>query len=77
MDILKPQKKHFCGSILHRKKGDIMKKIKQYKGFVIAQDKKEVFHVFTKDEWAFGEGCRYAEWECDNMQEAIDFIDSY
>ncbi|MED3440194.1 hypothetical protein P4393_12085 [Bacillus subtilis] len=54
-----------------------MKKIKQYKGFVIAQDKKEVFHVFTKDEWVYGEGCRYAEWECDNMQEAIDFIDSY
>ncbi|MCY9056091.1 hypothetical protein MOE90_20860 [Bacillus spizizenii] len=53
-----------------------MKKIKRYKGFVIAQEK-GVIHVFTKDEWAYGEGCRYAEWECDSMQEAIDFIDSY
>lgn len=54
-----------------------MKKVKQYKGFVIAIDKKGVYHLFTKDEWGYGAGCRYAEWECDNLTEAIEFIESY
>jgi hypothetical protein len=56
-----------------------MKKIKQYKGFVIAESKNTdyTFHVFTKDEWSYGAGCRYSEWECDTMQECINFIDSY
>ncbi|URJ76469.1 hypothetical protein MF621_004010 (plasmid) [Bacillus velezensis] len=54
-----------------------MKKIKQYKGFVIAKDKKEVLYIFTQDEWDFGEDLRYPEFYCDNIQEAIDFIDSY
>ena len=54
-----------------------MKKVKQHKGFVIAADKSGVLHVYTKDEWSYGEGCRYPEWDCDHMQEAIDFIESY
>lgn len=55
-----------------------MKKIKQYKGFIIAMDKDGDYHVFTKDEYSMGEGYRYAEWECGKyIQEAIDFIDSY
>lgn len=54
-----------------------MKKIKTYKGFVIALDKKGFHHIFTKEEWAYGAGCRYPEFEAGNMQEAVDFIDSY
>lgn len=54
-----------------------MKKIKQYKGFVIAQDKEGILHIFTKEEWSYGNGCRYPEHEAGTVQEAIDFIDSY
>lgn len=53
-----------------------MKKIKTYKGFVIAQNKEFLF-IYTKDEWNYGHGCRYWEHEACSMQEAIDFIDSY
>lgn len=53
-----------------------MKKIKQHKNHVIAVDKEGTHHVFTKEEWAYGNGCRYADWEAGNLQEAIDFIDS-
>lgn len=54
-----------------------MKKVKQYKGFVIAIDKKGEYHTFTKDEWAYGAGCRYAEHETGSIQEAIEFIESW
>jgi hypothetical protein len=54
-----------------------MRKIKQYKGFVIAIDKEQTLHIFTGEEWSYGKGCRYPEFEVQNMQEAIDFIDSY
>lgn len=55
-----------------------MKKVKQYKGFVIALSKEDgQYHIFTKDEWGYGAGCRYAEHEAGSIQEAIDFIDSY
>jgi hypothetical protein len=57
-----------------------MSKIKQYKGFIIADTKgKESYkyHVYFKDVWVLGNGYRYPEWEADNMQECIDFIDSY
>lgn len=56
-----------------------MKKIKTYKGFVIAQstvDPNE-YAVFTKDEWSQGEGFRYPEIEAGSVKEAMDFIDSY
>lgn len=53
-----------------------MKKIKSYKGFVIALEG-DNYHIFTKDEWSYGKGLRYAEHEAGNIQEAIDFIDSY
>jgi len=56
---------------------ELMKKIKQYKGFVIAQDKEGILHIFTKEEWSYGNGCRYPEHEAGNIQEALDFIDSY
>lgn len=54
-----------------------MKKVKAYKGFIIAQSKDGFFHIFTKEEWAFGNGCRYPEHEAGTIQEAKDFIDSY
>lgn len=47
-----------------------------YKGWKI-QEVENGFNVFTKDEWSYGEGYRYPEWEAGNMQEAKDFIDSY
>ena len=54
-----------------------MKKVKQYKGFVFAVDKEGLFHIFTKEEWAYGAGCRYPEHEAGSIQEAMDFVNSY
>jgi hypothetical protein len=55
-----------------------MKKVKQYKGFVFAESKEdEMIHIYTKEEWSYGKGCRYEEHEAGNIQEAIDFVDSY
>jgi hypothetical protein len=54
-----------------------MKKVKQYKGFVIALDKEGFYHIFTKEEWSYGNGLRYPEHEAGSISEAIDFIDSY
>lgn len=55
-----------------------MKKVKNYKGFVIAVNNDGEYLVFTKEEWAYGPGVRYVEHECgSDIQEAIDFIDSY
>ena len=55
-----------------------MKKVKQYKGYVIAKDphQEDEFTIFTKDEWAYGENYRIPEWEAQSIQECIDFIDS-
>lgn len=52
-------------------------KICVYQGLVIAKNPDSLYFVFTKEEWAFGEGMRYPEWECENVEEAMDFIDSY
>jgi len=54
-----------------------MKKVKQYKNFVIALDNKGFYHIFTKEEWSYGNGYRYPEHEAGSLEEAIDFIDSY
>lgn len=54
-----------------------MKKVKQYKGFVIALGRDDMYHVFTKEEYSYGEGCRYPEHEAGSIEEAKDFIDSY
>ena len=53
-----------------------MKIIKRLKGFVIAQQGSE-FHVFTKEEYVYGDGCRYPEVECTSMSEALEFINCY
>lgn len=63
---------------MRRKPG--MKKVKSLKGFVIADtngNSSYKFHVYSKEDWSMGEGYRWAEWECDNLQEAIDFITYY
>jgi hypothetical protein len=54
-----------------------MKKVKNYKGFIIALDKEGNYNIFTKDEWILGNGCRYSEFETESINEAIDFINSY
>lgn len=56
-----------------------MRNVRQYKGFVIATESKRegYFYVFTTEEYEYGNGCRYHEWEAQNIQECIDFIDSY
>jgi hypothetical protein len=54
-----------------------MKKLKQYKNFIIAEGEDNYLHIFTKDEWSMGKGYRYPEHEAGSMEEAIDFIDSY
>jgi hypothetical protein len=53
-----------------------MKKIRIYKGWVIAANK-EGWHVFSKDEYSMGEGFRYPEFECSSEEECISNIDSY
>lgn len=53
-----------------------MKKVKEYKGFIIAvrTDGSEYF-VFTKEEWAYGSGLRSAEFDgCGSIQECMDNI---
>lgn len=60
-----------------------MKKVKLYKGYVIAESNerereegKPDFQVFTAEEWAYGEGCRYPEFDdCCSLAEAIGSID--
>ena len=55
-----------------------MKKIKQYKNYVIAYDKdSNNYCLFTKEEWSYGEGMRYPEWDsCGSVAECEEFIDN-
>ena len=59
-----------------------MKKVKQLRGFVIGQGQDLTsnasydFHVYTADEWAYGSGLRYADWDCDSIAEAVEWIGS-
>ncbi|MDW7677746.1 MAG: hypothetical protein SCK57_08810 [Bacillota bacterium] len=59
-----------------------MKRLKTYKGFVIAAGKCEqtnesFYYVFLKDEWAYGPGYRTEEIQAGTLQEAQDFIECY
>ena len=63
-----------------------MKKIKTYKGWIIAQFQKENdlenfelnrFYIFTQDEWKHGKGLRSPEWDAGSLKEAEEFINSY
>lgn len=53
-----------------------MKKVKMYKGYVIAVNKEGTqYQVFTKEEWSYGEGFRYPEFDdCASIKEAIENI---
>ena len=57
------------------------RKVKQHKGFIIAEVSGHElgynYTVYTSEEWSFGKYYRTPEWEADNLQECIDFIDSY
>lgn len=53
------------------------KKVTTHKGFKIQQIAENTFNVFTPDEWGYGEGCRYPEWEAGTLEEAKQFIDCY
>lgn len=56
------------------------KKVTSYKGFKIQEQEEDnhiLYVVYTKDEWAYGNGFRSSEWEACSMKEATDFIDSY
>jgi hypothetical protein len=54
-----------------------MKKVKAYKGFIIALDKEGRYQLFTKDEWSYGAGFRYPEHDTCSIEEAKQFIDCY
>lgn len=50
-----------------------MKKISTVKNCIIAQDNDGSYSVFTKDEFSFGEGCRYPEYDgIQSLEEAKD-----
>lgn len=59
---------------------DKERKVKQYKGMIIAEvteaGKPIYYKIYTADEWQFGKGYRYEEWEAGTIKEAMDFIDS-
>jgi hypothetical protein len=60
-----------------------MKKVKVYKGFVIAESNEREreegvpdYQVFTKEEWEYGEGLRYPEYDdCGTVKECMECID--
>jgi len=61
-----------------------MKKVKTLKNFVIAetnekerQEGQSEYIIFTKEEYSFGEGCRYPEHETGSIKEAEEFINNY
>lgn len=61
-----------------------MKKVKTMRNFVIAEtnekeraEGKNNFEIFTKEEYAYGEGLRYSEHEAGSIKEAEDFIKCY
>lgn len=47
-----------------------------YRGFVVNFED-DSFKLYTRDEWSYGKGYRYPEWEADNEDEAREWIDSY
>lgn len=56
----------------------IMKtRITRYKGFVIVEEGKDTFKLYTKDEYRYGKGFRTEEWETSSLTEAKEFIDCY
>jgi hypothetical protein len=62
-----------------------MKKVREYKGFIIAElNKKEKsekntnYMVFLKEEWEYGEGCRYPEFDdMETIELALEAIKNW
>lgn len=57
-----------------------MKKVKTVGRWVIATETPKTstdysVFVFTKGEWEYGAGYRTPDWECDSIQEALEWID--
>lgn len=52
-------------------------RITRYKGFVIVEEGKDTFKLYTKDEYRYGKGFRTEEWETSSLTEAKEFIDCY
>ena len=53
------------------------KKVKAFKDFIIAVDSKDLtdWKVFTKEEWQYGNGLRYSEFDCGSFDECMENID--
>lgn len=54
-----------------------MKKVKSYKGFVIALDSDNRYQLYTQEEWSMGKGYRYPEHDTCSIDEAIEFINDW
>lgn len=54
------------------KRDSIPQKVAMFKGWVIAHIVTEnKFQVFSREEWSYGEGCRYPEFDdCGSIEEA-------
>lgn len=50
------------------------KKADTYKGFVIGVNCYGDCAVFTAEEWKYGDGCRYPEWDGDSYFGCMEFI---
>jgi hypothetical protein len=52
---------------------DIMKKLMHVNGYVIAINKEGYYSIFSNEEYAYGEGFRYAEYDyIETLAEAIE-----
>jgi hypothetical protein len=54
-----------------------MRRLKTYKGFVIAKNIADEYFVYTQEEWDAGEGYRTAEFFCCSKEECVENIDSW
>lgn len=52
------------------------KKVMAKAGFIISVNEAEEWHVYRKEEWSYGEGMRYPEFECGSLKECYDNITS-
>lgn len=50
----------------------------KYKGFVCYWNKEEEhYEIYTKEEWSYGKGNRYPEWDAGSVEECKEWIDGY
>lgn len=48
----------------------------RYRGYVVAPSEDGTYDIYTREEWSYGKGYRYPEWNVGSPQEAKEFIDS-